>query len=306
MGPTGTGKTDLAIAIAQQVPSYLISVDSALVYRGMDIGTAKPDGDTLARYPHALVDICDPAEPYSVARFLKDAQQQLDLALERGLLPLFVGGTMLYFKALRDGLSRLPAADAGLRAELEARSAEQGWPALHAELERVDPDTAGRLHPNHSARILRALEVWRLTGVPLSEWHSQGNQGGLYARVLPVQIGLIPSRREPLHQRLDQRLGHILEAGLVEEVQLLFERGDLHPNLPSMRSVGYRQTWEFLAGAISAQEMRQRILVATRQLAKRQNTWLNGWPDLQVLDPLAAGGGWRNTADLARDCLKFL
>lgn len=305
MGPTGTGKTDLALAIADQIPSQIISVDSALVYRDMNIGTAKPDTATLQEYPHALVDICDPSEPYSVGHFLRDAKRELDSAVNRGLMPLFVGGTMLYFKALLEGISELPQADSDIRASLSARAEKKGWPALHSELCKVDPDTAARLHPNHSARIQRALEVWIQTGVPLSEWHGRGNEGGIGANLDITQFALMPRVREPLHRRLELRLDMMLGAGLVDEVRALHERPDLHIDLPSMRSVGYRQVWQFLDGEVDESQMRENILVATRQLAKRQTTWLRGWPELRVIDTLDESENWRTAKEFVPECLKF-
>jgi len=306
IGPTGTGKTDLAMAIADQVPAQIISVDSALVYRDMDIGTAKPDRETLRKYPHALVDICDPAESYSVGSFLRDAKIELERALNQGLLPLFVGGTMLYFKALLEGISELPPADDAIRATLSERAELEGWPALHRQLAGVDPDTAVRLHPNHSARIQRALEVWMQTGIPLSTWHRLGNEGGIADRLDIQQLALLPRERAPLHQRLELRLDLMLSAGLVDEVSSLHSRSDLHLNLPSMRSVGYRQVWQYLEGEVSETDMRHNILVATRQLAKRQTTWLRGWEELKIIDTLDENGNWRKLKDFAPECLKFL
>lgn len=305
MGPTGTGKTDLAMAIADQVPTQIISVDSALVYRGMNIGTAKPDAEALSRYPHALVDICDPSESYSVGHFLRDAKMALEEALAKGLLPVFVGGTMLYFKALLEGISDLPLADEDIRSTLSERAESEGWPALHRQLAEVDPETAARLHPNHSARIQRALEVWMQTGVPLSEWHQKGNEGGIAGSANIRQFALLPRERAPLHERLEQRLDLMLESGLVDEVRALHERPELHIDLPSMRSVGYRQVWEYLDGKVDQTEMRKNILVATRQLAKRQTTWLRGWEELESLDTLDGEGKWKSVKDFAPECLKF-
>jgi tRNA dimethylallyltransferase len=292
--------------IADRIPSYLISVDSAMVYRDMNIGTAKPDAETLQRYPHALVDICDPAEAYSVAGFLRDARSELDRALGQGKMPLFVGGTMLYFKALMDGLSKLPPADPEIRAAIALRAEQSGWSALHEELTQVDPLTAAALHPNHSARIQRALEVWQQTGIPLSEWHQGDNEGGIGHLVEPVQVALLPGARAPLHLRLEQRLERMFAAGLVDEVRFLHGRSDLHRDLPAMRCVGYRQVWDYLDGDIDELAMRDAVLVATRQLAKRQTTWLRGWPDLKTIDPLDQSGFWRSPGELTRDCLKFL
>ncbi len=305
MGPTASGKTDLAMAIADRCPVRIISVDSAMVYRGMNIGTAKPEPEILRQYPHALVDIYDACEPYSVARFLRDARAEINQALSDGATPLLVGGTMLYFRALLDGLSELPAVDPQIRVEIEERARLQGWPALHEELQRVDPATAVQLHPNHSARIQRALEVWYQTGKPLSQWYGT-RADAIEDQVAPVSLALLPSDRASLHQRIEQRMMQMLDQGLVAEVEHFYRRPDLHANLPSMRSVGYRQVWEYLEGSVNWEEMKLRILAAHRQLAKRQLTWLRSWPGLRVLDTLDSHGKWRDSAKLAEDCLKFL
>jgi tRNA dimethylallyltransferase len=268
-GPTASGKTGLALALAERVPLEIISVDSALVFRGMDIGTAKPSAAELALVPHHLIDILDPTEAYSAARFAADARRLIGEINGRGRLALLVGGTMLYFKALVDGLDALPEADAGIRAQLDARAAAEGWPALHAELARVDPATAARLAPLDAQRIQRALEVWQLTGRPLSAHHGQRAVPGLPLRM----VALEPESRAWLHDRIAQRFDAMLAAGFVDEVRALRARGDLHPDLPAMRCVGYRQAWEALdAGDLAL--LRERGIAATRQLAKRQLTWL--------------------------------
>ncbi len=276
-GPTGCGKTAAALAVAEFLPVEIISVDSALVYRGMDIGTAKPSAAELAAVPHHLIDIIDPLEAYSAAQFVAAARQLAQDILARGRLPLLVGGTMLYFKALFDGLSEMPQADEALRAELDAKAAAQGWPALHAELARLDPLTAARLAPGDSQRIQRALEVCLLSGRPMSELHQVRSAGVDW----PL-ISLEPSDRAWLHARLAQRFEQMLAAGLVEEVKALKARGDLSPDLPSMRCVGYRQTWEALDSG-DFQSLPERGIAATRQLAKRQMTWLRSMPQRQVI-----------------------
>lgn len=283
-GPTGCGKTAAALAAAEFLPVEIISVDSALVYRGMDIGTAKPTAAELAAVPHHLIDIIDPLESYSAAQFVASARQLADEILARGKLPLLVGGTMLYFKALFDGLSEMPQADEDLRAELDAKAAAQGWPALHAELARLDPITAARLAPGDSQRIQRALEVCILSGRPMSELHQVRSLGVDW----PL-ISLEPNDRGWLHARLAKRFEQMLADGLVDEVRALKARGDLNPELPSMRCVGYRQTWESLDSG-DFKSLPERGIAATRQLAKRQMTWLRSMPQRQVIaceDPQA-------------------
>ena len=279
MGPTAAGKTDLAVALAQRLPCELISVDSALIYRGMDIGTAKPDAQLLAEFPHHLVDIRDPLESYSAAEFCADALQAMAQISAAGRIPLLVGGTMLYFKALLEGLAEMPAADAVLRAELEAWAAAEGYAALHEELRRVDPQSAQRIHPNDPQRLVRALEVYRLSGLTMSEHRlrqqARGNQGLLPYTV--AQLAIAPAQRQILHERIALRFELMLEQGLISEVEALRARGDLHLGLPSMRAVGYRQIWEYLDGNIERHSMVERGVAATRQLAKRQFTWLRGW-----------------------------
>jgi tRNA dimethylallyltransferase len=280
-GPTASGKTAAALAVAdalrERMPVEIVSVDSALVYRGMDIGTAKPTPQERARVPHHLIDIVEPTQSYSAARFVADAQRLVDEIAARGHLPLLVGGTMLYFKALFEGLDTMPASDPAVRAALDEEAARKGWPAMHAELARVDPLTAARLPPGDAQRIQRALEVWRIAGQPLSAFHRDKP-----AREAPALIALEPRDRAWLHQRIAQRFDTMLAQGFVDEVQRLRARGDLHPGLPSMRCVGYRQAWEALdEGRLDG--LRDKGIAATRQLAKRQLTWLRGMPSRQVV-----------------------
>ncbi|MDO9422390.1 MAG: tRNA (adenosine(37)-N6)-dimethylallyltransferase MiaA [Herminiimonas sp.] len=286
MGPTASGKTAAALAIAEQIPSEIISVDSALVYREMNIGTAKPTDDERARVPHHLIDILDPLESYSVMQFREDTLRLSAEIIARGKLPLLVGGTMLYFKGLKDGLDVLPQADAALRAALDAEAALIGSPAMHAKLEKLDPATFARLKPNDSQRIQRALEIIALTGRPMSELLAQAPKSELPFDLLP--IALEPSDRSVLHARIATRFDAMLhDGGLINEVKALRARGDLHLGLPSMRCVGYRQSWEYLDGDYGLAELREKGIVATRQLAKRQLTWLRSMPDRHVIDCLA-------------------
>lgn len=280
MGPTASGKTDLAVELVARLPCEIISVDSALVYRGMDIGTAKPDAAVLARAPHRLIDILDPAEAYSAARFRADALREMAAITAAGRIPLLVGGTGLYFRVLRRGLSELPGADAAVRARLEAEAASLGWDALHRRLREVDPVAAARIHPNDPQRLQRALEVHELTGRPLTELQ-QGGGDALPYRV--VALALAPER-ERLHERIRDRFHIMLERGLVAEVERLFRRGDLGPDKPSIRCVGYRQVWSHLAGEVDYAAMVELGITATRQLAKRQFTWLRSEPDAHWLD----------------------
>ncbi len=284
MGPTASGKTALAVRLVESFPLEIISVDSALVYRGMDIGSAKPDAATLARAPHHLLDVREPTEAYSAAAFCDDARRLMADIAARGKVPLLVGGTMLYFRALLHGLDDLPRADAALRKALEAEAAVRGWPALHAELVQVDPTTAARLAPNDSQRIGRALEVFRLTGTPMSALLDRA-RADLPYRVL--QLALVPSDRAVLHQRIAARFDAMLAAGLVDEVRALRLAHALAPGLPAMRAVGYRQAWAYLDGEIDLAQLREQGIAATRQLAKRQLTWLRSWPDAVELDCLA-------------------
>jgi len=274
MGPTAAGKTDAAIALAEALDGELISVDSALVYRGLSIGAAQ------SSYPHHLVDIREPCDIYNAADFVADANQVIDGVRSRGRRPILVGGTMLYFKALLDGLDDMPGTDLAVRAEIEAEARERGWPALHAELERIDPETAAQLHPNHSQRISRALEVYRQSGVPISEWRQGAKAGGYDA----LCLALAPADRAVLHARIAERLDVMMSEGFLDEVAALRARGDLHTDLPSIRAVGYRQLWSYLEGEVSLDEALDRALAATRQLAKRQLNWLRGWSDLHWID----------------------
>ncbi|WP_309491371.1 tRNA (adenosine(37)-N6)-dimethylallyltransferase MiaA [Trinickia mobilis] len=283
LGPTASGKTAAALAFAARRPVEIVSVDSALVYREMDIGTAKPTLAERAAAPHHLIDIIDPAASYSAADFRTDALRLAAEILERGNEPLLVGGTMLYYKALTQGLNDLPPANAGVRAELDADAVRDGWPALHARLARVDPATAARLAPNDSQRIQRALEVFMLTGVPMSALlASPAREAEVPYRFVP--IALEPCERSVLHERIAQRFDAMLEAGFVDEVKRLRARGDLHLGLPSMRCVGYRQAWEYLDGATDYATMRDKGVFATRQLCKRQLTWLRAMPERIVVD----------------------
>ena len=284
MGPTASGKTALAASLVERFPLEIISVDSALVYLGMDIGSAKPDAATLARAPHHLLDIRDPTDAYSAAAFCDDAQRLMADIVARGRVPLLAGGTMLYFRALLRGLDDLPRADPALRKELEAEAKARGWPALHAKLAAVDAATAARLAPNDSQRIGRALEIFRLTGTPMSALLDRA-QSELPYRVL--QLALIPSDRAVLHQRIAARFDAMLAEGLVDEVEFLRRAYALSPDLPAMRAVGYRQAWAYLDGDIDMKALREQGIAATRQLAKRQLTWLRSWPDAAVLDCLA-------------------
>jgi len=283
-GPTASGKTAAALAIAAELPVEIISVDSALVYRGMDIGTAKPSAAELAAVPHHLIDIRDPRQAYSAAEFVRDATRLVHEIHARGRHPLLVGGTMLYFKALFGGLDDMPPADAQVREQIEAEAQARGWPALHAELARVDPPTAARLPPGDTQRIQRALEVYRVTGRPLSSFHTRRDdaQPSAAARATTL-ISLEPQDRAWLHARIAQRFDAMLAQGLLAEVQRLRARGDLHADLPAMRCVGYRQAWEALDGLFPLSELRERGIYATRQLAKRQITWLRSMPQRKVV-----------------------
>lgn len=284
LGPTASGKTALALDIATRFPVEIVSVDSAQVFRDMDIGTAKPDHETLAHFPHHLVDILSPEERYSAARFREDALRLMAEITARGNVPLLVGGTMLYFKALREGLADLPPADPALRAAIDADAAERGWPALHAELAGLDPETAGRLKPTDAQRIQRALEVLRLTGRPLGDFFAGQERQGPPYNILT--LALLPSERAVLHERIAYRLDEMFAAGLVREVENLRARYHLTEELPSMRSVGYRQVWEMLEGRLPAADLRNRSIFATRQFAKRQLTWLKAMDGLAIHDCL--------------------
>lgn len=297
MGPTASGKTELAVDLTERLPCDIVSVDSAMVYRGMDIGTAKPDPATLARAPHRLVDCCDPAESYSAARFLEDALREMAAIAASGRIPLLVGGTMLYFRALQRGLSPLPSADPEIRRQLEDEAKRLGWEAMHQRLALVDPRAAAQIHPNDPQRIQRALEVFELTGRALTELQREG------AVLSPLPYRLLklvraPAERAILHQRIEQRFHAMLAAGLEDEVRALLARGDLTPDLPSMRCVGCRQVLKYLAGEYKYPIMVQRGIIATRQLAKRQWTWLRAEADCHWLSD--AGGPLEQAMTLAR------
>lgn len=281
MGPTASGKTALAIALRQQLPVEIISVDSALIYQGMDIGTAKPTAQELALAPHRLIDILDPSKPYSAADFRRDALDAMHEINASGKIPLLVGGTMLYFKALLDGLSPLPSADAKIREQIETRAKQEGWDVLHQELLSIDPIAGARIHPNDPQRLSRALEVYLISGKTMTELTKIAGDS------LPFnayQFAIAPADRKILHERIEKRFLQMIEAGFEQEVQALYQRDDLHVDLPSIRCVGYRQMWSYLAGEIDHDEMIYRGVCATRQLAKRQMTWLRGWEGVHWLD----------------------
>jgi tRNA dimethylallyltransferase len=283
MGPTASGKTALAVEWAESLGADLVSVDSALVYRGLDLGSAKPDPATLARAPHRLIDIREPHEPYSAAEFEADARRELDDIARRGRLPVLVGGTGLYFRALLHGLSGMPAADPALRAQLEAEADERGWGAMHAELSGIDPPAARRIHESDTQRIQRALEVYRLTGRPISQWQTSASRRPFPWRVLKLVVA--PADRATLHERIALRFDAMLDAGLLDEVRRLRADPRLHEDLPSMRAVGYRQAWQHLGGDGDVAALRARGIAATRQLAKRQLTWLRSEHDARWFDP---------------------
>lgn len=311
IGPTATGKTDLAVALAKRLPVSVISVDSAQIYRGMDIGTAKPDLALQVLVPHRLIDIRDPTESYSVAEFLNDVHREITDILAAGRVPLLVGGTMHYFRALLDGLADLPPACPEFRRRLAEEASSKGWPYLHARLAQVDPDTASSLHPNHSQRIQRALEVFELTGMPLSVAQRQPLAAGRGTSPLTdsyqvLQLVLMPDDRQLLHQRIESRLSRMMELGFLKEVRGLYERGDLTTDMPALRAVGYRQAWGFFAREFDAEEMMARALAATRQLAKRQCTWLRSWrKDDQIQLQRPVGGGI-SACEVLDNALKFL
>jgi tRNA dimethylallyltransferase len=281
MGPTASGKTDLAIKLCQHLNTEIISVDSALVYKGMDIGSAKPNAEELTQAPHRLIDLIDPADSYSAADFRRDALDNIAELHSQGKIPLLVGGTMMYFKALLEGLSPLPNADQTVRTQLEVEAHEKGWPAMHRELSTVDPVAASKINENDSQRINRALEVFRLTGKPMSELQK------VKPEPLPfnvLQFAIAPQERATLHQRIEKRFKIMLDMGFEKEVLTLYKRKDLHPDLPSIRCVGYRQMWDYLAGECDYDEMVFKGIAATRQLAKRQLTWLRGWQNITWLE----------------------
>ncbi len=282
MGPTASGKTAAALAIAREIPAEIISVDSALVYRDMNIGTAKPNAEELAAAPHHLIDIIDPSEAYSVAQFLNDSARLVEEIRARGKLPILVGGTMMYYKALMNGIDDLPPADATIRAQLDTDMAVIGAPGLHARLKEVDPTTAARLQANDSQRIQRALEIYMLTGKAMSSLIAQQPRAAMPFEM--TSLSLEPSDRSVLHERIAKRFDIMLDQGFLDEVRQLKQRPDLNPELPSIRCVGYRQAWDYLDGSISYEEMRERGIIATRQLAKRQLTWLRSIPERNIID----------------------
>lgn len=308
MGPTASGKTDLAIALRQQLPVELISVDSALVYRGLDVGSAKPSAQEQALAPHRLLDIRDPSEPYSAAEFRQDALREIDEIHQQGKIPLLVGGTMMYFKALLEGFADLPAADLEERAKIEADALAHGWPFVHEQLREVDPECAATIHPNHSQRISRGLEVYRVSGRTMSALRAEQDRqaGDLMRRYKVVQIAIAPHDRGVLHERIAKRFQQMIERGFVDEVRGLYQRGDLHEDLPAIRAVGYRQVWKYLNNEYDSDEMIERGIIATRQLAKRQLTWLRGWDQLNWVYTDTEDGRIRKKTTLINEILNFL
>ena len=285
LGPTAAGKTDAAIALAERGGYHLINMDSTQVYRGLDIGSAKPQPSLLARHPHALIDIRDPAEPYTAADFVADADREVRQALATGKTPVLVGGAMLYARAFRDGLAALPRANPEVRAAIEAEAEAEGWPKLHARLAQVDPVAAAGIHPHNGVRLQRALEVFETTGRPISDYWKAQKQSPASERLGEplLEFAVVPEDRAALHRRIEVRFDAMLQAGFAEEVQRLRQRPDLHPRLPALRAVGYRQMWQHLDGAFDFAEMRAKALAATRQLARRQLTWLRSWPWVKTL-----------------------
>jgi tRNA dimethylallyltransferase len=287
MGPTASGKTDIAVSLHKRFPCEVISVDSALVYRGMNIGTAKPDAATLRRTPHRLIDIRDPEERYSAGDFVSDARKEMAAIFSQGRIPLLVGGTMMYFRALTEGIAELPPADTDIRATLDADAQQVGWPAMHERLCDIDPVAANRIKPNDRQRIQRALEVYMVSGKPLSQWQQEAVSDGS-ADIRFVKVALQSATRKLLHERIENRLNLMLNNGFLEEVKVLHQRAGLTAQHPSMRAVGYRQLWQHLQGETTLDEARAKALAATRQLAKRQITWLRSESGLHSFDPLEA------------------
>lgn len=305
MGPTASGKTDIAISLRGHLPVDIISVDSAQVYRQMDIGSAKPGRDTLKKHPHQLIDIRDPIDAYSAGDFLKDAREKMTEISAAGRIPLLVGGTMLYFKVLLEGLAELPQANQAIRDELQERANKSGWPSLYEELKRVDPNTAGRLHPNHSQRIQRALEVYLITGSPLSELQSLSKGQGIEDEYQVIQLALVCNNRSLLHERIAQRFHLMMELGLESEVKALYRRGDLTAASTAMRSAGYRQLWDYCDGQLTLDEAIEKGIIATRQLAKRQITWLRNWPSAHEIQ-VDNGEQYHSCIDISNQSLKIL
>ena len=301
MGPTASGKTDLAVSLRDHMPVELINVDSAQIYQQMDIGTAKPDAETLTKAPHRLLGFCDPADAYSAADFAIDAKKEIADIHSMGRIPLLVGGSMLYFKVLLEGLSDLPPADADIRQTIQDQADKEGWTSLHQQLQLVDPITAARLHPNHSQRIQRALEVYKITGTPLSELQNQ-SEGGIEDQYDVRQYALVMQNRALLHQRIEQRFMEMMDAGFADEVEALYKRGDLHADLPSIRAAGYRQLWDYFDGHYGLDEAVEKAIIATRQLAKRQQTWLRNWPNSREI-LVDDQQGYPNQKDLYKNFL---
>ena len=309
MGPTASGKTDLAIALSQHLPVDVISVDSALVYKGMDIGSAKPSLEEQQQAPHQLIDIRDPSEPYSAAEFREDALTAMKVSADAGRIPLLVGGTMMYFKALLEGLADMPKASPEIRAAIAAEAELKGWPVIHAELMVVDPATAEAIHPNHSQRLSRALEVYRASGQTMSALRAaqaRADAKPLVEQYDICQIAVAPRDRSILHRRIAQRFELMLEQGLIQEVEALRKRGDLHADLPAIRAVGYRQVWEFLEGTLAEDELLEKCIIATRQLAKRQLTWLRGWNELNWLFTESESGEPLEKQEILTKALNFI
>jgi tRNA dimethylallyltransferase len=302
MGPTGAGKTDLALRLADRYPIEIVSVDSAMVYRGLDIGTGKPTRDVLERFPHHLVDILDPSQPYSAGQFVRDAHQTIAAIRSRGNLPVLVGGTMLYFRALRRGLADMPQADPQVRQQIDAEAAQHGWPSLHARLVSLDPDAAARIQPNDGQRIQRALEVHRLTGKTLTELHAQTRPAD--PAMTFAAFAWAPSDRERLYDAIERRFEQMMRMGLLAEVRLLQQRGDLHADLPAIRSVGYRQLWEHLCGKESLDSSVRRAIFATRHLARRQLIWLRAENDVRWYDTLDSAAADQIEQSIAMFCSK--
>ena len=301
MGPTASGKTDLAVSLRDHMPVELINVDSAQIYQQMDIGTAKPDAEKLTKAPHRLLGFCDPADAYSAADFAIDAKKEIADIHSMGRIPLLVGGSMLYFKVLLEGLSDLPPADADIRQTIQEQADKEGWTSLHQQLQLVDPITAARLHPNHSQRIQRALEVYKITGTPLSELQNQ-SEGGIEDQYDVRQYALVMQNRALLHQRIEQRFMEMMDAGFADEVEALYKRGDLHADLPSIRAAGYRQLWDYFDGHYGLDEAVEKAIIATRQLAKRQQTWLRNWPNSREI-LVDDQQGYLNQKDLYKNFL---
>lgn len=296
MGPTASGKTGLAVELAQYHNFEIISVDSALVYKGMDIGTAKPDADLLAKAPHRLIDIIDPTESYSAADFVLDAVDHVQNILSKGKTPLLVGGTMMYFNALQKGLAEMPNANPELRATIEQEALQKGWASLHEELHKVDPEAALRIHPNDPQRLQRAIEVYRLTGKTMTQFWSEQESVSLPFDM--INMAVMPKERSVLHERIEQRFYDMMDQGFLAEVEAFYRRGDLSIDMPSMRCVGYRQLWQHLNGDDLLDDAIFKGVVASRQLAKRQLTWLRGWEDLMIFDSLSK--------DLVPDALNYI